>query len=220
MRIDSIELSLQYPVPKASAATALAGATIRLSDTGIHAVTGPSGCGKSSLLYVLSGLRSPTAGTVYYDDVDIQSLSADALAHTRRGKFGLVLQQHFLLDTLSALDNVLVPLNSFDKSSRQQAVDLLALLGLEGLERRKPYELSQGQRQRVAVARALANNPEVIFADEPTAALDRESTLAVMDVLTQKSKHAAIVLITHDPELLERADRVSHMKDGQIVPYP
>ncbi len=220
MRIDGIELTLQFPLPKADAAMALAGASIRVAESGIHAVTGPSGCGKSSLLYVLAGLRPPTAGTVYYDNVDIQSLCADALAHTRRSKFGVIFQQHFLLDALSVLDNVLVPLNSADKRSRQEAQDLLALLGLEGLGQRMPYELSHGQRQRVAVARALVNNPEVIFADEPTAALDRESTLTVMDVLAERRQRSAILLITHDPQLLERADTVFRMKDGRILAHP
>lgn len=220
MRIDGIALSLLYPSLGSEATTALAGATLRLADTGIHAVTGPSGCGKSSLLYVLSGLRLPTAGTVYYDDADLQSFPADDLARLRRGKFGFIFQQHFLMDSLTALDNVLVPLNSADSVNRQKAQELLARLGLDGLWRRKPHELSQGQRQRVAVARALANDPKVIFADEPTAALDHDSTKIVMDLLAEKSRQASILLITHDPDLLGRADKVFHMKGGQILPHP
>lgn len=216
MRIDGIQLGLQYHSAGAST-TAVKNADIRMEASGIVAITGPSGCGKSSLLYLLSGLKKPTSGTVYFDDADIESIRQDDLARIRRLKFGLIFQRHYLLDYLSVLDNVLVPANSSTNADIERAKELLSRLDMADLCARKPQELSQGQRQRVAVARAFINNPAVIFADEPTAALDRESTNIVMSLLAEYGKSASILLITHDPAVLDRAARVINMKDGQIA---
>ncbi len=217
MRIDGIQIGLSYPSQGVRAAAALFDVDIRIGDTGIYAVTGPSGCGKSSLLYVLSGLKAPTSGTVYYDDMDIQSYTANELAHLRRSRFGFIFQRPSLLESLSALDNVLILPAKNQKTIRERAMDLLARLDMDGFSDKKPHVLSQGQRQRVAVARALVNDPAFLFADEPTAALDRESTDAVMRLIKEQSRHASILLISHDSLVLEQADRVFCMRDGRIV---
>lgn len=218
MRIEGIRLGLQYMVSDAEPTVAFTDITIRLLDTGLHAVTGPSGCGKSSLLYVLSGLRRSTAGTVYFDDTDVHGFTDHELSSLRKKRFGFIFQKHFLINALSVLDNILVPLNAKDEKSMALAAELMKKFALSGMEARKPYELSHGQRQRVAIARAFINSPEVIFADEPTAALDGESTHIVMDFLKEKSMHSSILLISHDPCILECANQVFYMKNGQINP--
>jgi putative ABC transport system ATP-binding protein len=215
MRIEGIQLGLQYMV---SGAEAFSDITIRLLDTGIYAVTGPSGCGKSSLLYVLSGLCRPTAGTLYFDDIDVNGIANHELFGLRKKRFGFIFQKHFLIGTLSVLDNILVPLNTKDEKSIVLANELMQRFELSGMEARKPYELSHGQRQLVAVARAFINSPQVIFADEPTAALDAESTRMVMDFLKEKSLHASILLISHDLCVLESANQIFRMENGRINP--
>ncbi len=217
MRIDGIQIGLIYPSQGVRAAAALFDVDIRIDDTGIYAVTGPSGCGKSSLLYVLSGLKAPTSGTVYYDDVDIQSYTANELAHLRRSRFGFIFQRPSLLESLSALDNVLILPAKNQKETRERAMDLLAMMDMDGFNDKKPHALSQGHRQRVAVARALVNDPAFLFADEPTAALDRESTDAVMRLIKEQSRHASVLLISHDSLVLEQADKVFCMRGGRII---
>ncbi len=216
MRIDGTQIGLSYKSQGVRAATVLFDVDIRMGDTGIYAVTGPSGCGKSSLLYVLSGLKAPTSGTVFYDDVDIQSYTANELAHLRRSSFGFIFQRPSLLESLSALDNVLILPSKNQKTIRERAMDLLVRLDMDRFCGKKPHVLSQGQRQRVAVARALVSDPAFLFADEPTAALDRKSTDAVMCLIKEQSKRASVLLISHDPFVLEQADKVFYMRDGRI----
>jgi putative ABC transport system ATP-binding protein len=217
MRIDGTQIGLSYLSRDVRAAAVLFDIDIRMGETGIYAVTGPSGCGKSSLLYVLSGLKAPTSGTVYYDDVDIQSYTVNELAHLRRSRFGFIFQRPSLLESLSALDNVLIHHENNQKAARERGLDLLARLDIDRFCEKKPHVLSQGQRQRVAVARALANDPAFLFADEPTAALDRESTDAVMRLIKEHGRRASVLLISHDPLVLEQADKVIYMRDGRIT---
>lgn len=174
-------------------------------------ILGPSGSGKSSLLYLLSGLKNPTSGAIELHNQDLQSLTDKDRAELRRKHFGFVFQQPFLLGYLTALENIL----AISPSSKARAEDLLAELGLKDKLHRLPHELSGGERQRVCVARALINQPEVIFADEPTAALDHSNGEQVVQLLNQHRGDGSLVMVTHDPSMLNQANRIIGMNNGQ-----
>jgi putative ABC transport system ATP-binding protein len=216
MRIDGRELHLIYDMNKDEETYALRNVEITILPHGLTGITGPSGSGKSSLLYVLSGLKKPTSGTVYYDDADIESLEQERKAQIRKEKFGFIFQKHCLLEYLTILDNVLIPVNQCGPDYKARAQGLLDQLGIRHLAGKKPYQLSEGQKQRAAVARALINEPEVIFADEPTASLDRKNAMEVMEILNDIKGNVSILVVTHDTTLLEKADGVIEMWDGCI----
>ncbi len=176
-------------------------------------ILGPSGSGKSSLLYLLSGLKNPTRGTIRFNDKSLGDLNDHERALLRLERFGFVFQQPYLLGYLSALENVLAV------SSRpvERAKELLIELGLEQKIHRFPHELSGGERQRVCVARALINDPVVIFADEPTAALDHKNGEMVVEMINRHRKKGALVMVTHDPAMLSNADRTLVINDGTIA---
>ena len=177
-------------------------------------ILGPSGSGKSSLLYLLSGLKIPTGGEILYNGVNLSSLSDDERSHLRIQQFGFVFQQPYLLGYLTALENVLV---ARPKESRlDEAIDLLTRLGLDHKTHRHPHELSGGERQRVCVARALLGSPKVIFADEPTAALDHTNGIGVVRLLNALRGSGSLVMVTHDPTMLAEADRIVKLSDGRI----
>ncbi len=180
-------------------------------------LVGPSGSGKSSLLYVLSGLKSASEGTVIFDGKAYHDLPNGKLIELRRKRYGFIFQQHFLINYLSVFENVMVGALEQTAAARERARALIAELGLEKQSNRLPWQLSIGQRQRVAIARALINEPAVVFADEPTAALDQATGHQVVDLLAQYRGHGSIVFVTHDPEMLGQADRVIRMRDGEIV---
>lgn len=217
MKIDGRELSLVYDINMEEETYALRNVNITLGNHGMTGLMGPSGSGKSSLLYVLAGLKKPTSGTVYFDDMDIESLQPEAMDSIRRNKFGFIFQKHFLIDYLTVLDNVLVGLNRHDRDSIAKAMVLLEKFKIVHLANKKPYQLSVGQRQRIAVARALINDPSVIFADEPTASLDHRNAADVMRVLEEFKGRASILIVTHDKSILEHADRIMEMWDGRIM---
>jgi len=180
-------------------------------------ILGPSGSGKSSLLYLLSGLKPPTRGDVAFGERRYSEMNEAQRVALRREKFGFVFQQHFLINYLTALENVLTAAPRQDKASVERATELLVKLGLKGKLHRFPYQLSGGERQRVAVARAMINEPEIIFADEPTGLLDHPNGHQVMDLLTLYRDVGSVIVVTHDPDMLVDADRVIHLWDGQIV---
>lgn len=175
-------------------------------------ILGPSGSGKSSLLYLLSGLKMPTHGRVSYDGSDLALMGDEGRSQLRLREFGFVFQQPYLLGYLSALENVLVT-----QGNVEEADDLLDRLGILARAHRFPHELSGGERQRVCVARALLARPRVIFADEPTAALDHSNGVAVVSLLNRHRGDGSLVMVTHDPTMLEEADRIVRIVDGQIV---
>src|SRR5512136_2893375 len=180
-------------------------------------ILGPSGSGKSSLLYLLSGLRRPTEGEIYLDDRGYSKLSEPERVALRRTEFGFVFQQHFLINYLTALENVMVAAPMQDKAHAEQAKALLADLGLGDKLHRFPYELSGGERQRVAIARAMIHRPRLIFADEPTGLLDRRTGLQVMALLRGYREHGSLIAVTHNPEILTEADLVVTIREGQIA---
>ena len=184
------------------------------------AILGASGSGKSSLMAVLSGLERASGGDVTVAGVDYGALDEDGLARARRGRIGIVLQSFHLLPTMTALENVAVPLElSGHDDAFAQARAQLEAVGLGHRVDHYPAQLSGGEQQRVAIARAVATGPEIIFADEPTGNLDATTGSTVIDLLFARraAADATLVIITHDPSLAERCDRIVEMRDGRII---
>lgn len=184
------------------------------------AITGPSGSGKSTMLNIVGALDKPSFGEVYLDSQNISLMSESNLSVLRGKTIGFIFQQFNLLKNLSALQNVMLPMEAIDVSrseAEKRARYLLDMLGLGDRLNHKPGQLSGGQQQRVAIARALANNPEVILADEPTGNLDSNTGKFVMDFLGKLNKEGkTVILITHDIELVNYAKRIVHIKDGKV----
>lgn len=187
---------------------------IEIGDGEFVGILGPSGSGKSSLLYLLSGLKLPTTGGVRYRGADMAQMSDDQRSRLRLSEFGFVFQQPFLLGYLTALENV--ALAAGKRPARDEAEHWLAELGLGEKMHRLPHELSGGERQRVCVARALLGKPKVIFADEPTAALDHTNGVLVVELLNRHRGDGSLVMVTHDPTMLDQADRILHIADGEV----
>jgi putative ABC transport system ATP-binding protein len=184
------------------------------------ALLGPSGSGKSSLMAVLSGLERATSGTIRVAGADFTSLNEDGLARARRGRIGIVLQAFHLLPTMTAHENVAVPLElSGEDNAFPAAAAELEAVGLGHRLTHYPAQLSGGEQQRVAIARATAPKPELIFADEPTGNLDAKTGSAILDLLfaRQRDTGSTLLVITHDPALAARCGRVLEMQDGRIV---
>ncbi len=181
---------------------------------------GVSGSGKTTLFNIIAGLLHPTAGTVHYDGTALYELSEAVRDRLRAGVVGYVFQTHHLLPALTALENVVVPMAFAQKLPRStwrgQARDLLAQVGLADFVAYRPAQLSTGQRLRVAVARALANNPRLLLADEPTAALDADSSSAVMETVQQacRANTTTLIVASHDPTLGEQFAQVVHLRHG------
>ena len=191
--------------------------SIAIQDYQFIGILGPSGSGKSSLLYLLSGLRKPSGGEIYLDDRAYGKMSDRERVALRRSEFGFVFQQHFLINYLTVLENVMVAAPAQDKAHAAQARALLADLGMGDKLHRFPYELSGGERQRAAVARAMIHRPRIIFADEPTGLLDRHNGLQVMALLRGYRKQGSLIAVTHNPEILAEADLVITLRDGRIT---
>ncbi|CCW34765.1 ABC-type antimicrobial peptide transport system, ATPase component [Chthonomonas calidirosea] len=185
-----------------------------IPETGFFGVMGPSGSGKSSLLYLLSGLKRPVAGKVLYKGTDLYALSERERVRLRREKFGFVFQYPYLINYLTVHENLLVAAASADRDAAQKADKLLQQLHIAHLRNSFPTHLSGGERQRLAVARAMMQEPEVIFADEPTAALDHSNGRAVIDLLLAYRDRGAVIVVSHDPLMLQGADRIYYLLDG------
>ena len=186
---------------------------------------GPSGSGKTTLLGLLAGLDRPTTGSVFLDGQNLADLSEDGRALLRAQKVGFVFQTFHLLPTLTALENVLVPLELLGFREvggmpiRKRATELLQRVGLGDRVDHYPVQLSGGERQRVALARAFANRPKILFADEPTGSLDTETGLRVIELLEELNEEAytTLVLVTHDPAIAERAHRIVRLSGGRVI---
>jgi len=186
------------------------------------ALVGPSGSGKTTLLNLIGGLDIPTSGRIWIADQEIGILSKYELSILRLWKVGFVFQEYNLIPVLSALENVeyVMLLQKIpDQERRQRAMDVLAEVGLKGLEHRRPQELSGGQQQRVAVARAIVSEPAIVLADEPTANLDSSTGGALLDLMRDLNERHQVTFIfsTHDPSVMERAKRLLQLKDGKII---
>ncbi|WP_033443015.1 ABC transporter ATP-binding protein [Saccharothrix sp. NRRL B-16314] len=199
--------------------TALDEVTLRVEEGEIVAVVGPSGAGKSSLLAVAGGLTVPDAGRVLVGDVDLSGTERDR-ARIRRERIGYVFQSNNLIPSLTAVDQVRLPLTFGRHDASRDPLELLAEVGMEHKAGRRPHELSGGERQRVGIARALVTRPRLLLVDEPTAALDRRRSHEVVELLAKETHHLrmATVVVTHDHDVLRHCDRVYEMADGRLKP--
>jgi len=203
-----------------AAVRALDGISVEFETRRFHAVMGPSGSGKSTLLHCLAGLDSLTSGHVYIGDVDLTTLSERKLTLLRREKVGFVFQAYNLVPTLSAIENITLPLDIAGRKPEASWLDtVVSTVGLRDRLRHRPSELSGGQQQRVAAARALASRPEIVFADEPTGNLDSRSGAELLGFMREAVRHfgQTIVMVTHDPTAAGYADRVVFLNDGRAV---
>ncbi len=202
---------------------ALEGVSLTIETGEIVAILGPSGAGKSTLLHFLGGLDHPTEGEVIFkEEISLYRISESERARIRNQEFGFVFQLYHLMPEFSALENVLLPALVARRSNKESRVNASALLERMGLGDRvdhRPSQLSGGEQQRVAIARALVNHPRVLLCDEPTGNLDSQTGHEIRGLLWELSRkeHQTLIIVTHDPEIAQRADRIVHMKDGRIV---
>lgn len=200
----------------------LKGVSFELDEGKITMIVGASGAGKSTLLHILSGLDYPDSGTVKIKDTDIFKLSDEKLSAFRNKNIGFVFQFHHLLPEFDALENVSIPMMINGKTitqAKQESENILELVGLSDRIHHKPSELSGGEQQRVAVARALANNPSIIFADEPTGNLDSFSSTKIHELFKELNNklNLTFLIVTHNPELVKISDNIFEMKDGLLT---
>lgn len=193
---------------------------IQVDDGEFVAITGPSGSGKSTLLNIIGGLDSISSGEVLLDGIRIDNLNENALVDIRRRKIAYVFQQYHLIPSLTALENVLLPL-TFHKSVGEEEERAIAILGKVGLEKRtkhKPSQLSGGEQQRVAIARALINNCQFVLADEPTGNLDQNTGMEILNLFQEVNKDGhTIIMVTHSSDIVSHANRIIALRDGEIV---
>jgi len=199
---------------------ALQDVNLTINDNEFISIMGPSGSGKSTLLHIIGGLDKPTSGRVIVDGLEISSLPESKLAEFRRNNIGFVFQFFYLVPTLTAKENVMLPLLPIKpKWLSERAENLLNDVGLASRISHKPSELSGGEQQRVAIARALINDPKIIIADEPTGNLDSRTGRMVVELLKKLSKERRKILIlaTHNQEIANMADRIIYLRDGKII---
>jgi len=201
---------------------AIRGINLRINDGDFIAITGPSGSGKSTLMHLLGLIDFPTTGAVLFDGKNTKSLSINEAAETRLTKSGYVFQFFSLLDDLSASENVMIPgllLGLSRSEAKTRAEELLTIAGLAERIDHTPSQLSGGELQRVAIARALMNKPKVIFADEPTAALDTKTANAIVNLFAKLNREQGqtVVMVTHEPYLARKAQRIICLRDGKII---
>ena len=184
-------------------------------------IMGPSGSGKSTAMNIIGCLDRPSSGSYYLDNVDVAQMDDTQLAHIRNRKLGFVFQQFHLLQQLSALENVMLPMlyaGVANSERRDRGIEALKKVGLENRVNNKPNQLSGGQQQRVAIARAIVNRPVVLLADEPTGALDSKTTQEVLDIFTElNSTGITVVMVTHEPEVARQTQRIVWFRDGEVI---
>ncbi|MFH1656500.1 MAG: ABC transporter ATP-binding protein [Candidatus Nealsonbacteria bacterium] len=200
----------------------LKGVDLEIDPGSFVTIMGPSGSGKSTLMYLLGFLDTPTKGEVFLEDKNVSSFSQDELAEIRGKKIGFVFQQFNLFQNLTALENVMLPMifqNVSEQERKKRAAKLLKSVDLEKRINHKPAELSGGEQQRIAIARSLANNPEILIADEPTGNLDSSTGKIIMDILVglHKKEKKTIIVVTHDPNIAQYSEEVINIQDGKIL---
>lgn len=200
---------------------ALDDVTLRFEKGKIYCLLGTSGSGKSTLLNIVAGLERPTAGTIRFKTGNMEKMSEKQLALFRQRHIGFVFQQYNLLPTLTALENVMLPLifRKVPRAARKKkAMEMLKSVGLNNRQKHKPSQLSGGQQQRVSIARAFVNNPEIVFCDEPTGNLDTRTTTEMMDLITGMARkyNQTLIIVTHNVELVTYADKLIRIRDGKI----
>ncbi|MHB0977455.1 MAG: ABC transporter ATP-binding protein [Candidatus Aquicultorales bacterium] len=216
------ELTKTYRLGKNNLIEALRGVSLTIESGEFVAVMGPSGSGKSTLLRIIGCLDEPTGGRFYFKRLDAANMKPAQLTRVRAHNVGFVFQTPNLIPTLTALENVIMVAEYAGITGRkkvEQAIDILASVGLSGRLNHRPSELSTGEQQRVAIARALVKEPEIVLADEPTGSLDSVTAEEIMDLLrdVRESENRAIVVVTHDPRMAAYADRIVFLKDGRVV---
>ena len=221
--VETRNLVRELHTKDAAAETVLHGVSLSVKRGEFVALTGPSGSGKSTLLYLLGALDRPTSGEVWIDGVEISGLDDNERAAFRNEKLGFVFQFHFLLAEFTVLENVTIPMLRRGAKDPDQiedhALDALDLLGIANLYNRRPSELSGGQQQRVSIARAIANNPNIILADEPTGNLDSKNGELVFHIFRRlvQEHGRTVIMVTHDPRFATRTNRQVQLHDGRIV---
>ncbi len=198
----------------------LTGIDLTIPDGQFVAVTGPSGSGKTTLLSLIAGLDAPTGGSIMVDGEDITKLNEDELALLRGRRFGFVFQNFHLIPTLTAIENVILAAELTGASgTHKRSEDLLGVVGLGDRLHHYPSQLSGGEQQRLCLARAFVNEPDIVLADEPTGNLDSKNSARVLDLIAElhRVKQATIILVTHEPHVAERTQRILTMADGNIV---
>ena len=194
---------------------------LKIKNSEFICVMGPSGSGKSTMLHLIGCLDKPTSGKIFIDSIDVSKMNDDELANLRKEKIGFVFQFFNLYPTLTALENVELPMIIAEKDKefrKKRAIELLRMVGMEEFKDHLPSQLSGGQRQKVAIARALANDPPIILADEPTGNLDSKSGEEVMKIFKELNERGkTIVVVTHNEYLAKFAKRIIRLKDGKII---
>ena len=201
---------------------ALRGINLEIAQGEFISIVGTSGSGKSTLLNIMSGLERPTKGEIIIGKASLNKIKEKKLSDFRRDNIGFIFQSYNLLAPLTALENTVLPLifRGIGKREREKrGKEILQVVGLEDRMYNKPNQMSGGQQQRVSIARALINNPKIIFADEPTGNLDSKTTVEILELLISSARknNSTLVMVTHDPNVAARADRTIHLKDGMII---
>ena len=218
MKIETKNLTKNYIVPKSGEVKVLKGIDLLINSGEKVALMGPSGAGKSTLIHILGLMDKPTSGNVLIDDKDITSFTPTKLAKMRKENIGFVFQFHYLLADFTVMENILMPVWNNRKGKKKYALNMLETMGLTDRANHMPNELSGGEQQRVALARALINNPKILFADEPTGNLDRQTGEKIENLMFEMCSKlkTTLLVVTHSQELANLADRQIKIVDGKI----
>lgn len=217
--LDIKDIKKSYKISKEKNLEVLKGINLQINREEIVAIVGKSGAGKSTLLHLIGTLDNPDSGKIFFDGTDVYAMKEKELSKFRNSKIGFIFQFHHLLPEFTAIENVMIPSMIEGKEDRAKAENLLKEVGIEERINHRPNEISGGEAQRIAIARALINSPDLILADEPTGNLDTHNADAVMNLifnLRDKFKQTFII-VTHNEEFAQRCDRVIRMNDGLIV---
>ena len=220
--VETVNLTKEYVMGKENVVKALDGVCLSIERGEFLSIMGPSGSGKSTLLHMLGCLDTPTSGSVLIDSEDVGALSSRALPAIRNRKIGFVFQQHHLIPTLNAVENVMLPLKYArvpKAEARRRAIGMLEEVGLSDRMTHRPMELSGGQQQRVAIARSLICGPALILADEPTGSLDTTTGEQILSLMIRlnRSMNVTFALVTHNPEVAGACSRIVTLRDGRVL---